>query len=129
MRHGALAVLLIGLAAHGTSALAAGPSRPLPGYRCMMLNLTERQSMDPGVHVDVLDAPSPSAHPQGMAGSVVAVTDPAIRQDGYVRMVMANGRPGWIRESMLRPYHSLGDPSARCRPVVLPSGVIGFGPG
>ena len=54
--------LLAGLALSAASpALAATTPRSLPGYKCMMLDLTEQQSMDPSVHIQVRSGPSDSA--------------------------------------------------------------------
>jgi hypothetical protein len=106
---------------------AATPSRPISGYRCMMLNLTEQQTMDPSVHVPFRASPSETAPPVGWAGSVVAVRESQTPVNGFVRALFPTGQEVWIAADKLRPYHSLGDPSAKCVPVVLPSGKIGFG--
>jgi hypothetical protein len=108
-------------------AYAAPQSKPIPGYRCMMLNLTEQQSMDPLVHIPVRSAPSESAPPVGWAGAVVAVREPMYVVNGFAQILFPNGRPVWIVANILRPYRSVSDPAARCTPVVLPNGLVGFG--
>jgi len=108
------------------SAYAATTPRQISGYGCMMLNLTEQQSMDPSVHIPVRATPSESAPPVGWAGAVVAVREPVAPVNGFVAMLFPTGQQVWISKSDLRPYHSLGDPSARCVPVILPNGRVGF---
>jgi hypothetical protein len=111
----------------GAIAAASPASKPIPGYQCMMLNLTEQQSMDPSVHIPVRSSPSDSSPPVGWAGAVVAVRKPMTVVNGYAPMLCPDGRDLWIAASALRPYHSLGDPKATCVPVTLPNGRVGFG--
>ena len=119
---------LIGLPIVGTvPGPAAVQAKPLPGYRCMMLNLSEQQSMDPSKRVPVRGAPSMSAPTVGWAGAVVVVREPVTSVNGFVQMLFPDGRQVWIASDMLRPYHSLGDPNAKCIPEILPNGRIGFG--
>ena len=106
---------------------AAGQAKPLPGYRCMMLNLSEQQSMDPSLRVPVRAAPSTSAPTVGWAGAVVVVREPVTPVNGFVQMLYPDGRQVWIASNALRPYHSLGDPNAKCIPEILPNGRVGFG--
>lgn len=129
IRQAIYVMALLGSSAAWHSSSAAPTSKPLPGYGCMMLNQTEQQSMDPNVHVNILEGPSPSARSVGWAGSIVAVKQPTAVQNGYVEVMMPNGRTGWIPATSVRQYHSAADPSAHCRPVILPSGMVGFGPG
>ena len=124
----ALLGFLIGILIIGSvPGIAAGQAKPLPGYRCMMLNLSEQQSMDPSKRVPVRGAPSMSAPTVGWAGAVVGVREPVTSVNGFVQMLFPDGRQVWIASDMLRPYHSLGDPNAKCIPEILPNGRIGFG--
>ena len=116
-----LAILAAGLCSTTTEA------KPLPGYQCMMLNITEQQSMDPTFHVPVRAQPSASAQVVGTAGSVVIVRAPAKPVNGFLEMLFPDGRPVWIASDAVRPYHSLGDPNAKCVPEILSNGRIGFG--
>jgi hypothetical protein len=93
----------------------------------MMLNLSEQQSMDPSMRVLVRAAPSMSAPAVGWAGAVVVVREPVTPVNGFVQMLFPDGRQVWIASDVLRPYHSLGDPNAKCVPEILPNGRIGFG--
>ena len=116
-----LAILAAGLCSTATEA------KPLPGYQCMMLNITEQQSMDPTFHVPVRAQPSASARVVGTAGSVVIVRVPAKPVNGFLEMLFPDGRQVWIAAEAVRPYHSLGDPNAKCVPEILSNGRIGFG--
>jgi len=116
-----LAVLAAGIFSTATEA------KPLPGYQCMMLNITEQQSMDPTFHVLVRAQPSASAHVVGTAGSVVIVRVPPKPVNGFLEMLFPDGREVWIAADAVRPYHSLGDPNAKCVPEILSNGRIGFG--
>jgi hypothetical protein len=110
----------------GSAAFAATPNRPIPGYRCMMLDLTEKQSMDPSVHVEVRSEPSPTAPAVGWASSVVIVKDGAAPTNGYLPMIFSTGKQVWILANQVRPFKSVSDPNARCFPVVLPNGLVGI---
>jgi hypothetical protein len=126
--HAAAAAALISLLA-GVPATAMTQTRPLPGYRCMMLNLTEQQSMDLSVHVPVRAQPSTAAPAVGWAGAVLIVKEPATPVNGFLQVLLSDDRQVWIAANMVRPYHSLGDPNAQCVPEILSNGRIGFGPG
>ncbi len=106
---------------------AESPGKRIPGYQCMMLNLTEQQSMDPTVHIPVRASPSNSAPAVGWAGAVVIVREPLAPVNGFLQILFPDGRQLWISADMLRPYHSLGNPRAKCVPMTLPNGRIGFG--
>jgi hypothetical protein len=99
---------------------------PLLGYGCMVLNLTEQQSMDSSVHVPVRREPSDGSAVAGYAPGIVIVPTPPQTESGYTKAVAPDGGIGWIRSNMLRPYHSLGDPTAKCRAVRLSNGRAGF---
>ena len=111
------------------SGQAFGAGKRIPGYKCMMLNITEQQSMDPGFRVEIKSAPSPTSPGAGWAGGVVIVHDPAVPQNGFLEVLKPNGQAAWIPASMVKAYRPLADPTAKCVPEVLPNGRIGFGPG
>jgi hypothetical protein len=120
---------ILALAVGMTMGPVAASARPLPGYKCMMLNLTGPQSMDPNVHVNVRSGPSATAPIVGWAGSVVVVNEQVEPTNGFLQMLQANGRRVWIAAADVRPYHSEADPKARCSSEILPNGRVGFGPG
>ncbi len=100
--------------------------RTLPGYACMMLNLTPQQAIDPKVEIPLRAAPSPNAQVVGYAMPVVAVRIPLKPVNGFYSALFPNGSAVWISASMVRPYHSLGDPGAKCVPAVMSNGLQGF---
>jgi hypothetical protein len=121
---------LIIAAAIGTTqgAIAQTSPRVIQGYHCMMLNLSEQQTMDPNTRVPVLTQPADNAPHLGTAGSVVVIKD-GPPSNGFYPMLMPNGKQGWIAASTVATYHAKADPSARCIPEVLSNGRVGFGPG
>jgi hypothetical protein len=125
--HLTLIAAIVILGAH--AALAQTASRPLSGYECKMLNITEQQSMDPNFHVAVHSGPSETSRVVGWAAAVVIVKTPAIAENGFLQMLFPNGRTVWIAASETKAYRPVSDPSARCQPEILANGRIGFGPG
>lgn len=130
MRRLFVAVGVVGVClaiAPAPKASAAGYKR-IPGYRCMMLNLTEQQLASTSTHVAVRSAPSVEAPEVGWAGDVVVVKEPVQPTNGFLQMLFPTGRTVWIAQSDVRPYKSLSDPGATCVPEFLPNGRVGFGP-
>lgn len=127
MRLPALAALGVATIVGATQAQSAG--RRIPGYECMMLNITEQQSMDPGFRVNVKSAPSSTSPNAGWAAAVVIVRDPSVSRNGFLEMLKPNGQTAWIPANMVKTYRPVADPNARCVPAVLPNGRIGTGPG
>ena len=101
----------------------------IAGYQCMMLNITEQQSMDPNFHIVLRSAPSPAAPTAGWATSVVIVPEHMVSKNGFVPMLRGNGQTAWITERDIKPYRPASNPNARCVPEVLPNGRVGIGPG
>lgn len=122
--------VFVGLAASlfSTAAFAERPHvvGPLPGYTCMALSLTEQQAMDPNVRIPVFDRPASDGRQVGIAAGIVAVKDPPDIVNGFTEALFPTGATVWIKSGMLRPYHSLGDPTARCVPSKLSDGRLGF---
>jgi hypothetical protein len=124
------------LAILGLSALALSPhahaqtqTRKIAGYECMMLNVTEQQSMDPKFHIWVKAKPSASSQTLGWQPAIAIVKEPAVPVNGYLEILRANGQHAWIEAGILKPYHAEADPTATCAPWILPNGRIGSGPG
>ncbi len=122
-----VAVAALGLSAvSGVSAQGITAVRPLSGYMCMMLNLTEQQSMDPSVSIPVRSRPSDTAPVVGSAPATIAVREPPKPINGYLEALFPTGQRVWIAANSVRPYHSLGDPTAKCIPAVMSNGKPGF---
>ena len=128
MRHYMFAIAVAACFSFSGAAMAEGLHvvRALPGYTCMMLNVTQQQSMDFSFHVPVRATPSSVAPVVGNALGVVAVRDPLQQVNGFVEALFPTGQTVWIAAIMLRPYHSLGDPTAKCVPAMLSNGKPGF---
>jgi hypothetical protein len=90
------AVVLLSTQAHAQRPHVA---RALPGYTCKMLNITVEQAMDPTFHMPYYS---------------------------FDEAIFPNGGKVWIEASVLKDYHSLGDPTAKCVPVVMSNGRQGF---
>ena len=127
MRWGLLVTL--GLMVFSTSVQAQNAAKRIPGYRCMMLNITEQQSMDPAFHVSLKSAPSASAPEAGWAGSIVIVHEPVTPENGFLMMLKPNGQTAWIRADEVKAYRPAAEPNTHCIPEVLPNGRIVTGPG
>ena len=124
-----LAIIGFATAVFPAHAHAQAVGKRLPGYECMMLNITEQQAMDPNFHVGVRAQPSASSPTIGWQPGIVIVKEPAIPTNGFLQILRANGQEAWIEASIVKPYHPLSDPAAKCAPEILPSGLIGSGPG
>ena len=98
----------------------------LAGYKCMMLNVTAEQAMDPTFHVPVYAQPSAQSQPVGYAALQIAVRDPERVVNGFEQALFPTGATVWIAAKDLTAYHSLGDPTARCVPARLSNGRYGF---
>jgi hypothetical protein len=124
---GATLVLIASATLSAATAIErAHPVRPLAGYKCMMLNLTEQQFLDPSVRVPVRSEPAASAPEVGWAATNVAVREPPHIVNGFTEALFPNGATVWIESRMLRPYHSQGDPTAKCVPSVMSDETPGF---
>jgi hypothetical protein len=126
MRLRTLALLLLASApvAHAQRLQAV---RPLPGYACMMLNLSPAQMQDDSVNVPIYAQPSASSPKVGNAAAVVIATSPLNVVHGFGEVLFPNGRQGWIEAKMLRPYANASNPNAHCTPSLMSNGRPGFG--
>ena len=120
-----VAFLCIGSLTH-TEAASVHVAKRLGGYACMMLNQTPEQATDPTAVVHVYAAPSQTARIVGVAMPVVAIRVPVQLVNGFLSAMFPNGAKVWIPAVALRPYHSLGDPSAKCAPALMSNGLQGF---
>jgi hypothetical protein len=121
-----MTVIVIGLVSASAAFGDAPQSRPIPGYQCMSLNLTEAQMSDPSVVVEIKSQPSPSAPNIGTAGSIVIVSKPENVVNGYARVLHLNGKVGWLPVGDLRVWQSADGVRRTCTPSTLANGRIGF---
>jgi hypothetical protein len=100
--------------------------RPLPGYICMDLNLSEAQMMDPSVHVPIMTEPSANSKPLGYAMATVIVASPPHEAGGYLEVLHLDGKRGWIASRYVRPWRNPGTSGHKCIPSLMSNGRIGF---
>lgn len=101
--------------------------RPLPGYACAQLDLTNAQLTDPKIGVPIRGTPSRQAPIVSYAGNTLIVQEPAQPTAGFVRMLRVTGQTGWIEAKFLRPWFNQYDPTAQCVPSMMSDGKPGFG--
>jgi hypothetical protein len=98
--------------------------RPIDGYVCMKLNVTEAEVLNPhGTGIFILVAPRADATRGTTAPGVVFVREPQHLVDGYLEVLQLTGQPGWIAADKLKPFEK----TLRCVPSVLSNGRIGIG--
>lgn len=108
------------------SGITHANARDLQGYKCMSLNLTQQQMMDPSVRVPIKSGPSASAPVTGNAIATVIAASPLVENQGYIKVLELNGHTGWIQAGFLKPWVNPGGNGQRCYPAMLPTGRIGF---
>jgi hypothetical protein len=98
--------------------------RPIAGYVCMRLSVTEAEVLNPrGTGIFILTAPRPDAAHGTTAPGVVFVRQPQELVDGYLKVLQLTGQPGWIAADKVRPF----DEMRRCVPSMMSNGRIGIG--
>jgi hypothetical protein len=120
LRHTAVALALL-----STPALAQqhiSPVRPIEGYVCANLKLSEHEATDFHFAVPIRTAPAPNAPVGTNAASVLLLKSPRHEVNGFLEVLQLNGQPGWIEASRVKPF----DPLSRCQPAILSNGRIGF---
>ena len=70
--------------------------RPLAGYACMMLNLTDAQMRDNSLVVPVYAGPSTTSGRVGNASAIVIARSPLHIVNGFAEMLFPNGATVWI---------------------------------
>jgi hypothetical protein len=121
-------LIIVAVALANVPAWAGGPTvvRPLPGYICSRLAVTERQALDPhGTGIWILAAPRADAPQETAAASVVFKRNPAHVVDGFAEVLQITGRPGWIAVDKIQPYER----TLPCVPSLMSNGLVGAAPG
>ena len=111
----------------GVSARAEEPgaARLLRNYRCMMI--TEDPSRGGSGPPSVLATPRVDAPQLGPASEPTIVDDPLRVVNGYARVLLLDGRPGWVRRNRLRNWTVAASPALRCYVERMPDGRLEFG--
>lgn len=118
-----------------TAAACAGPARaqglhavrPVPGYQCMSLNLSEQQMEDRSLVVPVLAGPSKGAQVVGRAPAVIFAGVPPREVNGYVQVLRFNKQTGWMEASFLKAWRNPGSSGQQCVPSFMSNGSLGIG--
>jgi hypothetical protein len=100
--------------------------RPLPGYVCMSLTLTEEQLSHESKLPDVYATPSAGSEVVGKVVSPVFVRSPIHQVDGFDEILHLSGRTTWIPAQDLKPWRPMGNPAAKCTPSLMSNGRPGF---
>ena len=100
--------------------------RPLPGYACMMLNLTDAQMRDNSLVVPVYAGPSTASGRVGNASAIVIAKSPLHVVNNFAEILFPTGATVWVEAKMLRPYHSESNPNAHCTPSLMSNGKPGL---
>jgi hypothetical protein len=119
-------LLACSFASAGASAQGLHAVKPLSGWACMKLNLSEKQSLDSSVRVPVRADPEAGAAEAGWAAMTVAVRSPLHEVNGFQEMLFPNGSLVWIASKDVVPWSSVADPTARCVPSMMSNGKPGF---
>ena len=120
----AAVALLAFTVAGGAQAASLRPVKPLDGYACMSLAITEAEAMNPhGAGVNILAAPSAAAPVGTAAPAIVFVRQPVRAENGFVEVMQYTGKPGWIRADRIKPASGM----TRCVPSIMSDGKPGIG--
>lgn len=123
-------ILSLGLLAlvelNARSTLAAIPQSPIPGYSCMGLNITDAQAHDFNFEVPIRITPNNNSQVLEVASGTFPMRMPRHEVGGFVEVLTSSAKAGWIAARYVRPYFAPLDPSAKCFPVLSPSGRVTF---
>ena len=99
--------------------------RTLPGYRCMALASTYGAQGTYAPPAPVYAGPQASAVQIGTGAGTIIASASEQPTNGRLEIVRPNGQKAWMDVNQLTVWHSLSDPSAVCRPVLLSNGRYG----
>ena len=102
-----------------------GAVRFLRNYRCMMI--TENPSRGESGPPPILANPRAEAPQLGPASEPTIVDDPPRVVNGYARVLLLDGRSGWVRRDRLRNWTVAASPRLRCYVERMPDGRLEFG--
>ncbi|WP_338929230.1 hypothetical protein WDZ11_22335 (plasmid) [Roseomonas mucosa] len=122
-------VFLVGMCV-GAAAQSGRPALTITGhiqgYSCMSLNLTHEQLMVFENLPPIFSAPDVKSQKIGVASASVIVASPMQVHNGFARVLHMDGRPGWMKADMLKPWYNVNTPSTRCTPAMMSNGRPGF---
>ncbi|MEN3177331.1 hypothetical protein ABDK75_15240 [Gluconobacter sp. OJA] len=121
-------LLLAVLAASYSFSASASPIKPvspLAGYKCLTLNATDAQMMDPNFSIPFRESPSDQAAVVAPATTLVPVNTAVQPVNGYYQTVNLARKTMWISAKWLQPYANV-HPGRTCTPYVMTNGSVGF---
>ena len=120
-----VAVCFIVLLSRSSYAEGMYALRPVPGYKCMSLNISEKDMMDFHSVVPIYAKPSNSSPQVGQASSIVFVASPEVAVAGYVKVKRLDDSVGWIDARYVVPWHSPDGRPHQCTPSYMSKGGLG----
>ena len=98
--------------------------KPLDGYVCMKLAVSEAQVLNPdGTGINLLAQPAAEAPIVTTAPAVVFVRIPQVQRNGFLEAIALNGKEAWIAADKVKTL----DGMSRCTPSVMSNGRLGIG--
>ena len=122
------AFLLIGsLSGLFDQAHAISVKKRLDGFVCIGINVPGAN--DPRALVQlppVYATPSSTSAKIGAASSVMIAASPIAPTDGFVGVLLGNGKRGWVEATTIERWHAPMSPNARCYPALMSDGSYAF---
>lgn len=97
--------------------------RPLIGYKCMALNLSQQQMMTQTV--PMLAQPSVGAPKVGIVAATVIAAD-SEPVNGFQKVLRLDRKVGWVSSQYLKPWANPGGSGQKCVPSVMSNGSLGY---
>lgn len=97
--------------------------RPLLGYKCMALNLSEQQMMT--MTVPMRAEPNPGAPKMGIVAATVIASE-SQPVNGFQKVLRLDGKVGWVSVRYLKPWVNPGGGGQKCVPSVMSNGLLGY---
>ncbi len=119
------AMCFVGLLSRSSYAEGMYALRPLPGYKCMSLNISDKDMMDFHAVVPIYAKPSPDSTPVGQASSIVFVASPEVAVGGFVKVKRLDDSVGWIDARYVVPWHAPDGRPHQCTPSYMSKGGLG----
>lgn len=100
--------------------------RPIPGYICMQLNVSDADLVSSQTEVPIYDQPSATGRRVALAANIIIVENQPV-VSGFRKVLRLNGETGWMDARYLRPWADRSTPGTQCVPSIMSNGKPGFG--
>lgn len=124
-RHFFFFVAISAFYSNQTEAASPKPVSPLAGYKCLVLNATDDQMMDPNFSIPFRASPSDNAPVVAPATTLVPVNTEVKPVNGYYQTINLAQKPMWISGKWLQSYGNV-HPGRVCTPYIMTDGNVGF---